>query len=117
MPLVQVLNLSYNYRLGMFWQVHQLVNLEYLNLSFTSIKAWSIGGLKKLSRLILNFTHLKEIGQTMISGLSSLQLFSMHGSSHHQCELRLFDKICEDNILCGGKKAFIGGVGELGIQK
>ena len=38
MPLVRVLNLSYNYRLGMFWQVHQLVNLEYLNMSFTSIK-------------------------------------------------------------------------------
>ena len=30
-PLVRVLNL-YNYRLGMFSQVHQLVNLEYLNM-------------------------------------------------------------------------------------
>ena len=67
-------------------------------MSFTSIKAWSIGGLKKLRCLILDFTHLKEIGQTMIFGLSSLQLFSMHGGSHHQRELRLFDKIREDNI-------------------
>ena len=117
MPLVRVLNLSYNYHLGMCWQVHQLVNLEYLNMSFTSIKAWSIGGLKKLRCLILNFTHLKEIDQTLISSLSSLQLLSMHGSSHHQCEFRLFDHILEDNILYGGKKGFIGGVGELGIHK
>ena len=107
MPLVRVLNLSYNYRLGMCWEVHQLVTLEYLNMSFTSINAWSIGGLKKLRCLILNFTHLKEIDQTLISGLSSLQLFSMHGGSHHQRELRLFDQIREDNILCGGKKALL----------
>ena len=71
-PLVQVLNLPYNYHLGMFWQVHQLVNL-YLNMLFTSIKLWSIGGLKKLRCFILNFTYLKEIDQTLISGLSSLQ--------------------------------------------
>ena len=105
MPLVRVLNLSYNYRLGMCGQVHQMVNLEYLNMSFKSIKSWRIGGLKKLRCLILNFTHLKEIDQTLISGLSSSQLFSMHGGSHHQWELRLFDQIREDNILCGGKKA------------
>ena len=63
--------------------------------------------MKKLRCLILNFTHLKEIDQTLISSLSSLQLFSMHGSNHHQRELRLFDQIREDNILCGGKKALL----------
>ena len=63
--------------------------------------------MKKLRCLILNFTHLKEIDQTLIAGLSSLQLFSMHGSSHHQREVRLFDQIREDNILCGGKKALL----------
>ena len=78
MPLVRVLDLSYNYRLESCWQVHQLVNLEYLNMSFTSIKAlWNIvEGLKKLRCLILNFTHIKEIS---ISHLSSLQLFNMNG--------------------------------------
>ena len=48
-------------------------------MSFTSIYSfWNIvQGLKKLRCLILNFTHLKEI---LISNLSSLQLFNMHGS-------------------------------------
>ena len=51
--------------------------------------------------------YLKDINQTLISGLSSLQLFSMHGSIHHQREFRLFNQICEDNILCGRKKALL----------
>ena len=63
--------------------------------------------MKKLRCFILNFTYLKEIDQTLISGLSSLQLFCMHGSSHHQHELRLFDQIREDDILCGCKKALL----------
>ena len=63
--------------------------------------------MKILRCSIRNFTYLKEIDQTLISGLSSLQLFSMHGSSHHQRELRLFDQIHEDDILCGCKKALL----------
>ena len=63
--------------------------------------------MKKLRCLTLNFTHLKDIDQTLISGHSSLQLFSMHGSIHHQRELRLFDQIREDNILCDGRKALM----------
>ena len=75
MHLFRVLDLSHNYRLKNCGQLNQLVNLEYLNLSFTSIYSfWNIvQGLKKLRSLIL---HLKEI---RISNLSSLQLFSMHG--------------------------------------
>ena len=78
MHLVRVLDLSHNYRLKSCGQLNQLVNLEYLNLSFTSIYSfWNIvQRLKKLRCLILNFTHLKEI---RISNISSLQLFSMHG--------------------------------------
>ena len=78
MHLVRVLDLSHNYRLKNCGQLNQLVNLEYLNLSFTSIYSFRniVQGLKKLRCLILNFTHLKEI---RISNLSSLQLFSMHG--------------------------------------
>lgn len=109
MHLVRVLDLSYNYRLDRCWQVNQLANLEYLNMSFTNICAlWGIvQGLKKLRYLILNFTPVKEITPGLISDLSSLQLFSMHGGSHNSDEIRLFDRICEDNILCGGKKALL----------
>lgn len=36
-PLVRVLDLSHNYSLKSCWKFNQLVNLEYLNMSFTSI--------------------------------------------------------------------------------
>ena len=109
MHLVRVLDLSYNYSLERCSQVHQLANLEYLNMSFTNIcSLWGIvQGLKKLRCLILNFTHVEVITPGLISDLSSLQLFSMHGGSHHSDEISLFDRICEENILCGGKKALL----------
>ncbi|KAJ9673015.1 hypothetical protein PVL29_026337 [Vitis rotundifolia] len=82
MPIIRVLDLSNNFELEELpVEIGNLVTLQYLNLSDTEIGYLPVElkNLKKLRCLILNDMHcLDSLPSQMVSGLSSLQLFSMH---------------------------------------
>ncbi|KAL6335753.1 hypothetical protein AAG906_039516 [Vitis piasezkii] len=81
MPVIRVLDLSENEELmELPLEICRLESLEYLNLSWTSIKMMPIElkNLTKLRCLILNYVMgLKEIPSNVISCLQNLQMFSM----------------------------------------
>ncbi|KAJ7962947.1 Disease resistance protein [Quillaja saponaria] len=82
---IKVLDLSENYDLVEIpAEIGELTNLEYLNLSFTRITELPIE-LNKLKRLrVLLFNEIKScltIPTTLLSNLSSLQVFSNTSSS------------------------------------
>ena len=93
MPLLRVLDLSASHCLCTLPDgVKTLINLEYINISMTSIRALPTGisQLKKLRCLLLDGLNALIIDPDLISGLSSLQLFSMYdgdGLSVHRTYL------------------------------
>ncbi|XP_034678059.1 probable disease resistance protein At5g63020 isoform X2 [Vitis riparia] len=86
MPIIRVLDLSNNYELiELPVEIGNLVNLQYLNLSRTSIEniPVELKNLKNLKYLILdNMNSLQPLPSQMLSVLSSLQLFSMFNSPY-----------------------------------
>ncbi|KAL6313588.1 hypothetical protein AAG906_006956 [Vitis piasezkii] len=84
MPMVRVLDLSNNFKLMKLpVEIRNLVTLQYLNLSCTSIEYLPVElkNLKKLRCLILNDMYfLESLPSQMVSSLSSLQLFSMYST-------------------------------------
>ena len=82
MPTIRVLDLSNNFQLmELPVEIGDLVTLQYLNLSDTSIEylPMELKNLKKLRWLILNTMYfLESLPCQMVSSLSSLQLFSMY---------------------------------------
>ncbi|KAJ9673013.1 hypothetical protein PVL29_026335 [Vitis rotundifolia] len=84
MPIIRVLDLSNNNRpMELPAEIDNLVTLQYLNLSNTSIEYLPVElkNLKKLRCLILNYMYsLKSLPSQMVLSLSSLQLFSMEFS-------------------------------------
>ncbi|XP_031263821.1 disease resistance protein SUMM2-like [Pistacia vera] len=76
---MKVLDLSKNLLLTRLPAMLEMINLQYLNLSDTSIQELPIvaGSLTKLRFLLLDgTTYLKAISEGVISSLSSLQVFS-----------------------------------------
>ncbi|RVW24658.1 Disease resistance protein RPS5 [Vitis vinifera] len=86
MPIIRVLDLSNNYELiELPVEIGNLVTLQYLNLSRTSIEniPVELKNLKNLKYLILdNMNSLQPFPSQMLSVLSSLQLFSMFNSPY-----------------------------------
>ena len=84
MPLITVLDFaSLDNLVALPMDIGKLVTLQYLNLSDTGIRRipMELRNLKKLRVLILNpMLELREIPSQVISGLSSLQLFSIMDS-------------------------------------
>ncbi|CBI21685.3 unnamed protein product, partial [Vitis vinifera] len=84
MPIIRVLDLSNNFKLMKLpVEIRNLVTLQYLNLSCTSIEYLPVElkNLKKLRCLILNDMYfLESLPSQMVSSLSSLQLFSMYST-------------------------------------
>ncbi|KAL6313562.1 hypothetical protein AAG906_006927 [Vitis piasezkii] len=82
MPVIRVLDFSNYYKLMKLpVEIGNLVTLQYLKLSYTSIEYLPVElkNLKKLRCLILNDMYfLKSLPSQMVSSLSSLQLFSMY---------------------------------------
>ncbi|KAJ9692227.1 hypothetical protein PVL29_011343 [Vitis rotundifolia] len=81
MPVIRVLDLSYNEELvELPLEICRLESLEYLNLTWTSIKMMPIElkNLTKLRCLILSYVRgLEVIPPNVISCLPNLQMFSM----------------------------------------
>ncbi|KAL6311026.1 hypothetical protein AAG906_006994 [Vitis piasezkii] len=80
MPIITVLDLSYLDKLiDLPMEIGKLFTLQYLNLSYTRIKKipMELRNLTKPRCLILDGIFKLEIPSQTISGLSSLQLFSM----------------------------------------
>ncbi|KAL6314951.1 hypothetical protein AAG906_029171 [Vitis piasezkii] len=80
MPIITVLDLSYLDKLiDLPMEIGKLFTLQYLNLSYTRIKKipMELRNLTKLRCLILDGIFKLEIPSQTISGLPSLQLFSM----------------------------------------
>eukprot|EP00261_Vitis_vinifera_P016230 XP_010645044.1 PREDICTED: probable disease resistance protein At1g12280 [Vitis vinifera] len=86
MPIIRVLDLSNNFELKELpEEIGDLVTLQYLNLSRTSIQylPMELKNLKKLRCLILkNMYFLKPLPSQMVSSLSSLQLFSSYDTAN-----------------------------------
>ncbi|KAJ9692225.1 hypothetical protein PVL29_011341 [Vitis rotundifolia] len=82
MPIIRVLDLSGNKKLvELSLEICRLESLEYLNLTWTSIKRMPIElkNLTKLRCLILDYVErLEVIPSNVISCLPNLQMFSMH---------------------------------------
>ncbi|KAJ7962951.1 Disease resistance protein [Quillaja saponaria] len=76
---IKVLDLSHNSNLVEIpAEIGELANLQYLNLSYTSIKMLPIElkKLRTLRTLLLNYTDCLTIPRTLMSSLLSLQVFS-----------------------------------------
>ncbi|XP_054779312.1 LOW QUALITY PROTEIN: probable disease resistance protein At1g61300 [Prosopis cineraria] len=77
---IRVLDLSYNRGItNLPPTIGDFINLEHMNLSYTSIKKVpeELKNLKKLTHLLLNCIRGFEFPREIISNLSSLQVFSM----------------------------------------
>ncbi|KAG4160744.1 hypothetical protein ERO13_D01G017200v2 [Gossypium hirsutum] len=82
MPMLRVLDLSYNMLEELPVGIAKLVSLEHLNLSWTGIKKLPVElkALAKLKYLNLEWTeHLEMIPQQLISSFSELQVQKMEG--------------------------------------
>ncbi|XP_028780367.1 probable disease resistance protein At1g61300 [Neltuma alba] len=80
---VRVLNLSSSYKIGdLPSEIGDFVNLEHMNVSFTGIRKLpeELKNLKKLRFLLLDGLKELEFPEKVISGLLSLQAFSMRRS-------------------------------------
>ncbi|TYH29554.1 hypothetical protein ES288_A01G022000v1 [Gossypium darwinii] len=92
MPMLRVLDLSYNTRLEeLSVGIAKLVSLEHLNLSSTGIRKLPVElkALKKLKYLNIEWTnHLEMIPQQLISSFSKLQVLKMEGCGY-RCSLVL----------------------------
>ncbi|XP_034679358.1 probable disease resistance protein At5g63020 [Vitis riparia] len=80
MPIITVLDLSFHRQMiDLPMEIGKLSTLQYLNLSHTGIETipMELRNLTKLRCLILDGISELEIPSQTISGLSSLQLFSM----------------------------------------
>ncbi|KAK2651384.1 hypothetical protein Ddye_011240 [Dipteronia dyeriana] len=97
---LSVLDLSYNKNLiRLPVELGELINLHYLNLSYTNIDVlpFTLMNLTRLRILLLDETkNLKGISRTLISRLQSLQVFSRTLSSTTKNLSRNYDQSSSD---------------------